>query len=77
MFTIFHRSNPLFRHDEDIHNGMTQSYKTRILATEMNLLPLCILEGLYIEKQDPQLRMNERNESGRGGIIRLVASRIT
>ena len=71
------RSNPLYRHDIDKHNGETQVYKCRILNTEKNLLPLCILEGLYIEKQDPTQRLNERNESGRGGLVRMIASRIT
>ena len=45
--------------------------------TEKNLLPLSILEGLYIEKQDPTQRLNERNESGRGGLVRMIASRVT
>ena len=42
-----------------------------------NLLPLCILEGLYIEKEDSTQRLNERNESGRGGLVRMIASRVT
>ena len=71
------RSNPLYRHDIDKHNGETQVYKCRILNTEKNLLPLCILEDLYIEKQDPTQRLNERNESGRGGLVRMIASRVT
>ena len=71
------RSNPLYRHDIDKHNGETQVYKCRILNTEKNLLPLCILEGLYIEKQDPTQRLNERNESSRGGLVRMIASRVT
>ena len=49
----------------------------RILAQEQNLLPLCVREGLFIEKQKPGFSMNDRNEAGRGGIIRLTASRIT
>ena len=71
------KSNPLFRHDTEVHSGEMQTYKTRILNTERNLLPLCILEGLYIEKQDPAQRLNERNENGRGGLVRLIASRVT
>ena len=70
-------SNPLYRHDEDIHNGDTQIYRTRILTGEKNLLPLCISEGIYIEKQNENHRMNECNENGRGGLIRLTANRIS
>ena len=47
-------SNPLHRHDREIHNGVEQKYVTRILSSERNLLPLCVLEGLYIEKQVKQ-----------------------
>ena len=70
-------SNPLHRHDREIHNGVEQKYMTRILSSERNLLPLCVLEGLYIEKQIKPYSMNERNKYGRGGIVRLTASRIT
>ena len=59
-------ANPLHRHDEAQHGGVQQEYSMRILAQEQNLLPLCVREGLFIEKQVPILRMNERNESGRG-----------
>ena len=55
----------------------TQLYRTRILTSEKNLLPLCISEGIYIEKQNENHRMNERNENGRGGLIRLTANRIS
>ena len=69
--------NKLHCHDVDIHNGVEQIYQTRILSTEKNLLPLCILEGLHIEKQNKLLSMNDKNEFGRGGVIRLTANRIT
>ena len=46
-------SNPLYRHDRDHHHGEPQEYLTRILGRERSLLPLSILEGLYIEKQSP------------------------
>ena len=52
-----------------------QRYTTRILATERTVLPLSILEALYIEKQVPGSSLNERNEFGRGSIIRLSAER--
>ena len=67
--------NPLHRHDVDANEGEVQQYVTRILATERNLLPLAIIEGLYIEKQYPQSSINCRNEQGRGALVRLIASR--
>ena len=44
---------------------------------EQNLLPLCVNEGLYIEKQWTGFSINDRNEARRGGIIRLTALRLT
>ena len=70
-------SNPLWRHDRECHEGIHQDYEARILVSERNLLPLCIMESLYIEKQQPETSLNDRNEFGRGGIIRLSANRIT
>ena len=68
-------SNPLHRHDEECHDGEVQEYITRILTTERNILPLTIVEGLYIEKQFTGSSFNERNEIGRGALVRLVAHR--
>ena len=62
-------SNPLWRHDRESHNGDQQTYKTRILHAEMNLLPLCISEALYIEKQRIGSSLNEMNENGRGELF--------
>ena len=67
------KSNPLHRHGLEVHNRVPQQYRTRILARERNILPLNILEGLYIERQGPGTSINERNESGRG-IVCLTAS---
>ena len=53
----------------------TQLYRTRILTSEKNLLPLCISEGIDIKK-NKNYRINERNENGRGGSLRLTANRI-
>ena len=69
--------NPLHRHDCDIHGGAAQTYKTRILSKERNLLPLCILEGLYIERQIEGTSFNDRNDAGRGDLVRLTAQRVT
>ena len=69
--------NPLHRHDMEIHNGEVQTYKTRILTSEKNLLPLVVIESLFIEKQFKGKSMNEREENGRGGLVRLSAARIS
>ena len=72
-----HQANPLYCHDCESHEGQPQSYIARIIKAEKDILPLAVLEALYIERQDPLLRMNERQEQGRGGLVRLIASRIT
>ena len=68
-------SNPLHRHDVEIHEGQQQEYTARVIGREQNILPLKILEGLYIEAQAPGTSMNERMEFGRGGLVRLTAIR--
>ena len=68
-------NNPLNRHDRDKHQGVPQSYKMRVLGKEQRILPLSVLEGLYIDSQKPGTSLNEKNERGRGGLIRLVATR--
>ena len=68
-------NNPLWRHDRDCHGGDSQKYTMRILSREKSLLPLSILESLYIEKQVKGTSINERNEGGRGGLVRMVAVR--
>ena len=68
-------ANPLWRHDKKMHDGNFQQYTTRIMSKERNLLPLTIKEGLYIEKQVPNTTLNDRNEFGRGALIRLTAER--
>ena len=67
--------NPLFRHDRDIHGGDKQTYTTRVIHKERNLLPLCISEGLFIEKQKIGTTLNDKNEFGRGAMVRLTAAR--
>ena len=69
------QSNPLHRHDTDVHGGEAQQYTTRVLGREKTLLPLRILESLYIEGQAEGTTLNARNEFGRGGLIRLEAIR--
>ena len=67
--------NPLIRHDRDVHEGNPQKYTTRIMNIQMNILPLTVLEALYIEKQRDGTSINEKNEYGRGALIRLTAER--
>ena len=50
-------------------------YGTRIITTERNLLPLAVIEALHIEQQYPGSSMNDRNENGRGALVRLIATR--
>ena len=66
-------SNPLHRHDVEGHQGVPQQYTTRILAQEGKQLPLNILEALYIERQRKYTTLNDKNEGGRGGLVRLRA----
>ena len=68
-------SNPLYRHDIEKHDGEAQRYTTRILTSERNLLPLAIMESLYIEQQYPGTSFNDRMEGGRGALVRLIATR--
>ena len=68
-------NNPLNRHDRDSHQGVPQQYRTRILTRERNLLPLTIIEGLFIERQQSGTSFNDRNEYGRGSLVRFTASR--
>ena len=68
-------NNPLYRHDCEKHNGDPQGYKTRILTSERNLLPLAVIEALFIEQQFPGTSFNDRMEGGRGSLVRLIATR--
>ena len=69
-------TSPLYRHDRDCHNGEPQKYVTTVDASEKKILKLHCNEALRIEKQDPALRINERQEGGRGLIVRIAASRV-
>ena len=68
-------SNPLWRHDRDKHGGEPQRYTTRVIRRERNLLPLSIMEALFIEKQATGSSLNDKNEYGRGKLIRIRATR--
>ena len=60
-----------------MHDGEVQDYMTRVLTAERNHLPLVVTESLYIEKQFLGTSMNDRQENGRGGLVRLTAARIS
>ena len=68
-------SNPLHRYDSESHDGVKQEYTMRIMARERKVLPLTIMEALYIEGQSPGTSLNERNEYGRGSLVRIQAAR--
>ena len=68
-------SNPLWRHDFDCHGGQHQKYSTSIVAKEKKIIKLSCMEAILIEKQPSPLSMNARQEHGRGGIVRISATR--
>ena len=70
-------SNPLHRHDVEVHQGAVQAYTSTFLATKSKIVRLQCNESLHIEKQNTELSMNKRNENGGGGVIRLTATRVT
>ena len=67
------KKSPMFRHDSEAHQGVPQMYTTRILARELSCFPLALTEGLYIESQVYGTSLNERNEQGRGALVRIRA----
>ena len=70
-------TSPLYRHGRDCHEGEPQKYLTTIEASEKKILKLHCNEALRIERQNPALRINERQEGGRGGIVRIATSRFS
>ena len=55
---------------------MTQKYETSIVASEKKILKLSCLEAIHIEKHPSHNLMNEKNERGRGGMVRITATRV-
>ena len=55
--------SPLYRHDRDCHNDITQTYTMRKIGTEKKIVRLACLEALKIEKQPENLIMNEKKMS--------------
>ena len=70
-------SSPLYRHDVDRHSGQTQTYTASIVAAEKKIVKLSCLEAIHIERYPDHLLWNERNERGRGGVVRVMATRVS
>ena len=70
-------SSAMYRHDCDVHNGVAQSYSTKIIAKEKRIVRLYCSEALHIERQDRQLSINVKMEGGRtnSGVVRIRATR--
>ena len=51
-------------------------YVTTIETSEKKIVKHHVNEAPRIKRHDPTFRMNERQENGRGGIVRITASRV-
>ena len=69
--------NPLHRHDLENHNGQKQVYICKPVASEKKIVRLYMNEALRIEKQDRSASINDKMECGRGGLVRISATRVT
>ena len=70
-----YNSSPLYRHDRESHGGEKQKYVMYSIGSEEKIVRLACLEALEIKKQPSNLLLNERNEHGRGGVVRFSALR--
>ena len=52
-----------------------KGFEDIIIDDEKSVFPLSLTEGLYIESQYTGTSLNERNERGRGSLVRITASR--
>ena len=68
---------PLHRHDSTHHEGQPQIYTCIPVASERKIVRLNINEALHIEKQNRMASINDKMECGRGGLIRISATRVT
>ena len=69
--------NPLHRHDATQHEGQPQIYTCIPVASERKIVRLNINEALQFKKQDRAASINDKMECGRGGLIRISATRVT
>ena len=67
----------LYRHDVTVHGGEPQKYFATMVAPEKKIVRLHCNKALNIEKQDPFFSTNDRMEGGRGGLVRISATRVT
>ena len=70
-------SNPLHRHNVDGHGGEVQDYICEVIGKEKKIVRLNTREALEIEKLTSVQSMNAKQECGRGGIVRIHATRVT
>ena len=70
-------SSPLYRHDSTVHNNDIQVYRCTKIASESKLVRLNCNEAIRIERQNESYSMNERNKGGRGGLVRISATRVS
>ena len=69
--------NPLHRHDVESHGGVKQIYTYKAIASERKIVQLSMNEALHIERQDRSASINDKMECGRGGLVRISATRVT
>ena len=69
--------NPLYRHDLQVHDGIAQQYVCTPIVSEKKIVRLHVNEALHIEKQNREASLNDKMECGRGGIVRITATRVT
>ena len=69
------KGNTLFKHDLEIYGGETQTYTAKVIGTEQKLLDLIMREAIMIEGMNDEVKMNNKNEMGRGSLIRMTAVR--
>ena len=69
--------SPMWRHDRDAHQGNPQEYSCLVVGHERKIVRLYQREALEIEKLTGEQKINDREECGRGGIVRITANRHT
>ena len=72
-----HNHSPMWRHDLDAHEGTHQEYVCTIIGNERKIVRLYMREAIEIEKLNFGQKLNDRDERGRGGIVRITAQRQT
>ena len=68
-------SSPMWRHDRDTHGGNPQEYSCSVVGHERKIVRLFNREALEIERLTDEQKINDREECGRGGLVRITAHR--